>query len=819
MTTYNFSTLVADQSISFDSSVDVLHFDAAGSAATAATVWLQFGLGVSYGGKAVYLGGMTFEKISSTSFSFAIGSSLLMGDGSTNTLADWYGQDYTLATSTVGNQVWGLGGADVVQSGSGPDWMVGNVALEPLTHVSSLGATGSPTSSTSPTISADGRYVGFSGGWTGFGSTSNSSSDVLVKDIVAGTVSNEHKNSAGTSGGSGSGKPVISADGSVLVFESASAGLVPGPDGGSLYDIFAATVAGSAIERVSAGTGGTLAADGRSLYPDVSGDGRYVVFESDTSNWAAGGSRDYSDIFLKDRVSGELTRISTSVTGGDGNGDSRYAKVSADGSLVVFESAASNLTAGDTNGYTDIFVWDRTDGSLTNLSSFDPATTRNPNNSSNLPDIAYDQGYGGVVVFQTAKALVAQDTNNQTDVYAFLADRTFQLVSSRADGTGVQLSSSDASVSGDGRFVVFMSGAEDLVPGDRNGYADVFVKDLYTGEIALVSTSAAGVAANQHSGNAEISLGGDWIVFESGATSLAGSTDGNAAFPDVFRLSNPLLRDTLIGGPGNDTYELQRADVLKEDVNGGTDTIRAGIDYRLGSNFENLTLLTYGPSLSSLPKIGQGNELDNVITGNQVDNTLSGFEGNDKLTGGNGDDTLDGGPGADTAVYWNPRSVYTIPGAANGTVTGIESNDTVISIERYQFSDQSLAFDLALGQAAGNTVRIIGAAFDMSATHPSFTTYVGIGIGMFDAGMSTLQACAEVTRIMGMTNQAFVTTVYTNVVGQAPSDADRDAFVGQLQGSGGTLSQAQLLEMAATIGLNETNIGLVGLQQSGVAFV
>ena len=570
---------------------------------------------------------------------------------------------------------------------------------------------------------------------------------------------------------------------------------------------------------MSTGTGGTLAADGRSLYPALSGDGRYVVFESDTSNWAPGGSTATSDIFVKDRVSGALTRLSTSLAGGDGNGDSRYARISADGNFVVFESDASNLTAGDTNGRTDVFVWSRSDGSLVNLSSLDPAATTVPGNASNRPDIAYDNGYGGVIVFETGKGLVAQDTNNQTDVYAVTFDGRFQLVSSRADGTGVQLSSGSASVSGDGRFVVFTSASGQLVAGDDNGYGDVFVKDLFTGEIALVSRAADGTAANQASGHARISLGGDWIVFDSGATTLAGATDGNAGLPDVFRISNPLLRDQLAGGAGNDTYVLSRADVVVENANGGTDTIRSFIDYRLDANFENLTLLALSltdPRGAGL--VGIGNEQDNALVGNQFDNTLSGLGGNDRLTGGNGSDTLDGGAGADTAVYWNARAFYTIPGAAAGSVSGAESNDTVSGIERHQFSDQNLAFDLAPGQAAGNTVRVIGAAFDLSPTDPVFRTYAGIGLGMFDAGTSMLQACVEVARIMGLSDQAFVTRVYTNVVGQAPSDADRDHYAGQLQGSGGAMSQGQLLEMAANTDLNATSIGLVGLQQSGVAF-
>jgi hypothetical protein len=507
--------------------------------------------------------------------------------------------------------------------------------------------------------------------------------------------------------------------------------------------------------------------------------------------------------------------VSTSLTGGDGNGDSRYAKVSADGNFVVFESDASNLTAGDTNGRTDVFIWSRIDGSLANLTSLDPATTVNPGNTSNRPDVAYDNGWGGMIVFETGKGLVAQDTNNQTDVYALSFDGAFQLVSSTATGAGVQLASGNASVSGDGRFVVFTSGSAQLVAGDTNGYTDVFVKDLYTGQIALVSTAADGTAANQASSHPQISLGGDWIVFDSGATNLAGATDGNGGLPDVFRVSNPLLRDQLAGGAGNDTYALSRDDVILELANGGTDTIRSAMNsYTLGAHLENLTLVP-----STAARIGAGNGLNNAIVGNQYDNTLTGLEGNDSLTGGNGNDMLDGGAGADTAVYWNPRSVYSIPGAAAGTVTGIESNDTVSSIERYQFSDMKLAFDLGSGQAAGNTVRVIGAAFDMSAANPSYAAYVGIGLGMFDGGMSMLQACDQVAQIMGLGNQAFVTQVYTNLVGAAPSDAVRDQFAGQLLGSGGTMSQGQLLEMAATLDLNAVNVGLAGLQQTGVLFV
>jgi len=157
-------------------------------------------------------------------------------------------------------------------------------------------------------------------------------------------------------------------------------------------------------------------------------------------------------------------------------------------------------------------------------------------------------------VFQTGKALVAGDTNNAIDVYAFsLVDETFTRVSTRADGGQHAVSSFAPAVSGDGRWVVFRSAdaSTPLVPGDSNGYDDIFVKDLHTGAIALVSRPP-GEQANQVSGNPEISAGGGWIVFESSASNLA-ATDANGTTTDVFRVSNPLLRDTLEGGLGNDT--------------------------------------------------------------------------------------------------------------------------------------------------------------------------------------------------------------------------------------------------------------------------
>ena len=254
---------------------------------------------------------------------------------------------------------------------------------------------------------------------------------------------------------------------------------------------------------------------------------------------------------------------------------------------------------------------------------------------------------------------------------------------------------------------------------------------------------------------------------------------------------------TMRGGLGNDTYVVDNAgDVVAESAAEGVDTVRTAlVNYTLGPNVENLTFTSGGAHT------GTGNDLANV------------------LTGAAGNDSLDGGSGIDTAVFSGTRSAFTITNAkTHYSISGPDGTDALSNLERLQFFDISVGFDLGAGEGAGNTARIIGAAFDASAIeqHPD---WVGIGLGLFDSGISMQAVCELVAEILALSNTDFVTTVYANVVGSAPSNAVRDSYVGLLQGSGGTMTQGQLLAAAANAPINETNIGLVGLQQSGVEFV
>ncbi|MFN7085606.1 MAG: hypothetical protein ACK4N4_03150 [Burkholderiales bacterium] len=199
-----------------------------------------------------------------------------------------------------------------------------------------------------------------------------------------------------------------------------------------------------------------------------------------------------------------------------------------------------------------------------------------------------------------------------------------------------------------------------------------------------------------------------------------------------------------------------------------------------------------------------------------------GGAGHDALFGTTGNDTIDGGAGYDTLYLHVNRADAALTLGPDGSPVMVANpasgTDTLTGVERLAFADKRLAFDLGADQSAGMTVRVIGAAFDAPAIqqHPE---WVGMGLQLFDGGKSLLEVCQLVIGAMGNpSNETFVDTVYANVVGSPPSATDRAYFVGLLQGSGGTMSQAELLQLAATVDANAVNIGLVGLQQSGVEF-
>lgn len=207
------------------------------------------------------------------------------------------------------------------------------------------------------------------------------------------------------------------------------------------------------------------------IMPSVSGDGTKVAFSSDSSSLVAGDTNNRFDVFVKNLTIGALTLVSAGANG-QGNDASVDPSISADGSKVAFDSTASNLVAGDTNGKDDIFVKDLATGTLTRVSI---GANGEGNDNSFVPAIFPD---GSKVAFSSeATNLVASDTNGTQDVFVKdLATGVVTLVSTGANGQG-NGGSYRSAISGDGTKIVFESRASNLVAGDTNGVGDVFIKN------------------------------------------------------------------------------------------------------------------------------------------------------------------------------------------------------------------------------------------------------------------------------------------------------------------------------------------------------
>ena len=324
-------------------------------------------------------------------------------------------------------------------------------------------------------------------------------------------------------------QPAISADGRFVAFASSASNLVAGDTNG-VPDVFVRDRLAGVTRRVSVGASGQ--ANHFSADPAISADGRFVAFESGASNLVAGDTNGKSDVFVRDRLAGVTRRVSVGV-GGQANYTSNIPAISADGRFVAFDSGASNLVAGDTNGTDDVFVWDRLAGVTRRVSV---GGSGQANNGSYSPAVSAD---GRFVAFESfASNLVAGDTNGKADV--FVRDRLAGVTRRVSVGAGGQANSDSGTptISADGRFVAFLSGASNLVPGDTNGTYDVFVRDRLAGVTRQMSVGAGG-QANDYSAFPAISANGRSVAYESYASNLVrGDTNGAL---DVF------VRDPLLG--------------------------------------------------------------------------------------------------------------------------------------------------------------------------------------------------------------------------------------------------------------------------------
>lgn len=340
----------------------------------------------------------------------------------------------------------------------------------------------------------------------------------------------------------------ISADGRFVAFSSLASNLLPGDTNGT-WDVFVADRENDTVSRASVSTQG-VEGDMASYHPDISADGRFVVFDSRATNLVYHDTNDDYDVYAHNLVSGVTTRVSVSAVGGPGGGISP--SVSDDGRFVAFTSFAADLVLDDANGQTDVFVRDREThtSSLVSLSTTEEQT----DNTSGSPAISGD---GQRVAFaSSATNLVPGDTNGATDVFVRnLAAGTTRRLSVSSSGRQGDGGSGTPAISANGRVVAFTSDASNLVPGDGNGFTDVFARDRRTHATRRVSISTAGAEGTDVSElPAAVSANGRYVAFTSMAPNLVPGDTNNVM--DVFVRDRSLQRTTRIsvatgGGQAN----------------------------------------------------------------------------------------------------------------------------------------------------------------------------------------------------------------------------------------------------------------------------
>lgn len=332
--------------------------------------------------------------------------------------------------------------------------------------------------STEPAISRGGRYVAFtSDASTLVAGDTNDDSDVFVHDRVTGVTERVSVSSRGEQGRFSSYSPSLSADGRFVGFVSESPDLVPGDTGFGL-DVFVHDRVTGRTERVSVRSDGQQVDRGTGPDAQLSADGRYVAFESFASEFVPDDTNFSSDVFVHDRETGTTERVSLASSGAEADDSSFNPVLSAHGRFVAFETFAGNLARNDTGQRQDVYVHDRATG-RTRWASVG-VDGQEVDSGSAEPSISAD---GGLVAFYSfGVPLVRGDTNDESDVFVRdMGANTTQRASLARGGAQADDSSFAPALGPGGRHVAYLSWATNLVPGDTNAVADIFVRLRFAG--------------------------------------------------------------------------------------------------------------------------------------------------------------------------------------------------------------------------------------------------------------------------------------------------------------------------------------------------
>jgi Tol biopolymer transport system component len=340
-------------------------------------------------------------------------------------------------------------------------------------------------------ITPNGRWVSMESAATNFPGASSNEDQVYERDRKRGKTILVSRSNNGDPGNGGSYDTSISDNGRFVAFESIAANL-PGSLSPTYYQVYVRDLKKGTTKLISRLGGGDPATGGDSTDPSISGNGRWVAFESDATNLPGNLSPD-DQVYLKDRKTGALKLVGKTSGGSPANDDTEDPAISPNGKIVGFESEASNLPGG-ASGDDESYVRDLRGGSTLLVSK------------SNSGDPANDD-------------------------------------------------STDVSLSADGRFVEFESYATNLPGSIGPSYSQVYLRDRKRGKTELISrTSGGDPAAGYYSEDGSVSASGRWVQFESGATNLPGSIspDYQVYLRDRDTGKTKLVSKSNSGDPGND---------------------------------------------------------------------------------------------------------------------------------------------------------------------------------------------------------------------------------------------------------------------------
>ena len=556
-----------------------------------------------------------------------------------------------------------------------------NGAATQLVSVSSQGVPAN-SSCKNPDISYDGRFVVFECRASNLvPNDTNKVSDIFVHDRQTGATERVSVGPNGIQANGPSDEPAISDDGRFVVFTSKAKNLLPpttqavgiasyrGP-GINVYLHDRQTGITSLVSMDANGQ----PADRRAWLPDISPDGRYIVYSSHSSNLVVPDMNGIKrDAFVYDRVTGTTEYADIMSNGLNPWSGGALAAISAEGRVVTYRSKASDLVRDDTNRKFDIFAYERSTLDIKRVSV--STTGRQATSDAHNPQVSAD---GRFVVYESPAQLDSRDQNSSIDVYVHsLPAAATALASVTASGHAGNNPSVTPVLSGDGRYIAYSSKSSDLVHGDTNGLSDIFIFDQVTGE---TTRGSLGDSDQQAAGGSCISpaISGDgrFVAFVStarnlieGITSRPGSIyvralDTDAPFyhiAGVVRDGNgqPLAGVAIATGDGRMTQTGDDGRYTLEALPAGTYTVSAE---KLGYTFapESRTV-TVWPDATGQDFTATA--LTYLVSGTVLENTGNPLAGV-AISGGDGHATQTDAEGRYTLEL--PTGVYTLTAEKEG---------------------------------------------------------------------------------------------------------------------------------------------------------